>query len=195
MRKLWDALNVFLRGKLIGFGDIGRHFSKICTETFKKMYLNQNDADNGSEKIKSCFFLSIRYRKTSQTQDVKSQSTERSVPKTAQPKRDSAFEQKTRIGHVERSQQVLKAAFLITTKESSRAELKKTFLEHTQRRFGKFLLCSRNKNFLLNIRYHKTSQTQDGKSQSTNRTLRSLAQPKRDSAFEQKTRIVSCREI
>ena len=41
--------------------------------------------------------MSVRYRKTSQTQDVKSQSTERSVRKIAQPKRESAFEQKTRI--------------------------------------------------------------------------------------------------
>ena len=49
------------------------------------------------KKSKTVFFLSIRYRKTSQTQDVKSQSTERSVPKTAQPKRDSAIEHKTRI--------------------------------------------------------------------------------------------------
>ena len=43
-------------------------------------------------------FISIRYPKTSQTQYVKSQSIERSVRgKIAQPKRDSAFEQKTRI--------------------------------------------------------------------------------------------------
>ena len=33
-------------------------------------------------------FLSIRYHKTSQTQDVKSQSTEPSLRKLAQPKRD-----------------------------------------------------------------------------------------------------------
>ena len=43
MRGLWAALNVILRGRLIGFGDIGRHFSKICTETFKKMYIIQNN--------------------------------------------------------------------------------------------------------------------------------------------------------
>ena len=97
MRSLWVALNVILRGRLIGFVDIGRPFSKICTETFKKMYTIQNDEDHVSEKIKSCFFLSVRYRKTSQTQDVKSQSTERSVRKIEQPKRDSAFEPKTRI--------------------------------------------------------------------------------------------------
>ena len=61
------------------------------------MYTNQNDEDHNSENIKSCSFVSIRYRKTSQTQDVKSQSTERSVQNVAQPKRNSAFEQKTRI--------------------------------------------------------------------------------------------------
>ena len=97
MRRLWAALNVTLRGRLIGFGDIGRHFPKICTETFKKMYIIQNNENHFSEKTKSCFFLSIRYRKTSQTQVVKSRITERSVRKRAQPKRDSAFEQKTRI--------------------------------------------------------------------------------------------------
>ena len=57
------------------------------------MHTIRNNEDHVSEKIKSSF-LSIRYRKTSQTQDVKSQSTERSVRKLAQPKRDSAFEQK-----------------------------------------------------------------------------------------------------
>ena len=62
----------------------------------KQLHTKQKDGDRVSEKIKSNF-LSIRYRKTSQTQDVKSQSTERSVRKPAQPKRDSAFEQETRI--------------------------------------------------------------------------------------------------
>ena len=37
-------------------------------------------------------FISIRYPNTSQTQDVKSQSTKRGVRKVAQPERDSAFE-------------------------------------------------------------------------------------------------------
>ena len=97
--------------------------------------------------------------------------------------------------HVERSQQILETASLVPTKESSRAELKKTFLERTQRRFGKFLFCSRNKSVFISIRYHKTSQTQDVKSQSTKRSLRELAHLKRDSAFEQKTRIVPGREI
>ena len=40
---------------------------------------------------------------------------------------------------VERSQEFLKTIFLVTTTEKSRAELKKTILERTQRRFGKFV--------------------------------------------------------
>ena len=56
MRRLWDALNVIWGGRLISFGDIGRQFSKICTETFKKIYTNQNDEDHVSEKSKAVFF-------------------------------------------------------------------------------------------------------------------------------------------
>ena len=67
-------------------------------------------------------------------------------------------------------------------------------MERTQRRFGKFLFCSRIKSC-----FYKYSITQDSsnagcKEQSTKRSLRRLAQPKRDSAFEQKTRIVPSRE-
>ena len=86
MRRLWAGLNVILRGRLIGCSDIGRHFSQICTETFKKMYTIQNDEDQVSEKNQKLFFLSIRYRKTSQTQDVNSQSTESSVRKKSAAK-------------------------------------------------------------------------------------------------------------
>ena len=60
------------------------------------MHTIRNDEDHVSEKIKSSF-LSISYRKTSQTQDVESQSTKRSVRKLAQPERDSAFEQEKPI--------------------------------------------------------------------------------------------------
>ena len=44
---------------------------------------------------------------------------------------------------VERSQEVLKTDFLVTTEATSLPELKKTFLERTQRRFGKLVLCFR----------------------------------------------------
>ena len=95
---------------------------------------------------------------------------------------------------VERSEEVLKTAFLVTTKKTSPPEIKKTFLELTQRRFGSFVFRSRKKGVFLNIRFHKTSQTQDAKSESTKRSLRKLAQPKRDCAFEQKPRNVPSRQ-
>ena len=84
---------------------------------------------------------------------------------------------------VERSEEVLESAFLFTIKKTRPQRLTKTFLERTQRRFGNFLFRSRKKAVLLNIRYHKTSQTQDAKSESTKRSLQKLAQPKRDCAF------------
>ena len=186
MRKLWAALNVNLRGRLVDFGDIRRLFSKICTETFKKMYTIQNNADHVPQKKSKAVFLSIRYRKTSQTQDVKSQSTKRGVGKLAQLKRDSAFEQKTRIVPNQEIWGSFQNSFLVTTEAKSPPDLKKTFLERTQRRFGKFLFCSRNRMFFTSIRYHKTSQTQDGKSQSTNRSLRKPAQAKPNMAVKQK---------
>ena len=58
-----------------------------------------------------------------------------------------------------------------------------------------FCLAQETKAVFICIRYPKTTQTQDVKSQSTKRSLRELAQPKHDSAFEQKTRIVPSREI
>ena len=68
-------------------------------------------------------------------------------------------------------------------------------MQRTQRRFGKFLFCSRNRSCFLSIRYHKTSQTQDAKSESTKRSLRKPAQPKLHYAFEQKTSIFPSRQI
>ena len=56
----------------------------------------------------------------------------------------------------ERSEEVPKTDFLVTTKEKRKAELKRTFLERTQRRFGKFLFCSRNKSC-----FYKYSISQD----------------------------------
>ena len=88
--------------------------------------------------------MSIRYHKTSQTQDVKSQSTEPSLRKLAQPKRASAFEQRTRIvPSRETSGSYQNIFFLVTTKEKSKAELKQTFLERTQRHFGKLVFSFR----------------------------------------------------
>ena len=158
------------------------------------MHTIQNDEDHVSEKIKSCFFLSIRYRKTSQTQDVKSQITERSVRKIAQPKRDSAFEQETRFVLNWRSEGALKTGFLVRTKEKSPQELKKHFWNVHNVVLESFCFAQETKAVFISIRYPKTSQTQELKSEKTKPNLRKLAQPKRDSAFEQKTRIVPKRE-
>ena len=69
----------------------------------------------------------------------------------------------------------------------------KTIAYNTKRRRPRFR--KKSKAVFLSIWYRKTSQTRDVRSQSTERSVRKIAQPKRDSAFEQKTRIVSCREI
>ena len=140
--------------------------------------------------------MSIRYPNTSQTQDVKSQSTKRSVPKIAQPKRDSEFEQKTRIVS---SREIWGNSqnrfFLVTTKEKSPAELKKTIWNILNVVLESFSFAQETKAVFISIRYPETSQTQEVKSENTKPNLRKLAQPKRDSAFDQKTRIVSSREI
>ena len=49
---------------------------------------------------------------------------------------------------VERSEEVLKTAFSVTTKATRPPELKKTFLERTQRRFGKFVWLKKQQLFL-----------------------------------------------
>ena len=67
-------------------------------------------------------------------------------------------------------------------------------MERTQRRFGKFLFCSRIKSCFYKYSIAQDSSNAGCKEQSTKRGLRRLAQPKRDSAFEQKTRIVPSRE-
>ena len=71
-------------------------FQRFVQKPSKKFTQSKKTKTTFPKKSKAVF-LSIRYRKTSQTEDVKSQSTERSVRKLAQPKRDSTFEQETRF--------------------------------------------------------------------------------------------------
>ena len=139
------------------FCKVGVFFSVISPNIFSEG-LHENHQNNCIQykTTKSTFpkkskavFISIRYPKTSPTQDVKSQRTERSVRKIAQSIRDSAFEQKLRLFQVERSEEVLKTAFLVTIKATSPPEVKKSFLERTQRRCGKFLFCSSEKKLFL----------------------------------------------
>ena len=201
-------------------------FGRFVRKSSKQLHTIQNDEDHVSEKIRSCFFLSIRYRKTSQTQDVKSQSTERSVGKTAQQNVTLHLNKKHVLFQVERPQEVLKTYFFSYNqrRKQSRAQtdifgtystsfwkLMFSFWWDCPTYFGRFVrksskqlhtiqndedhLSEKIKScFFLSIRYRKTSQTQDVKSQNTERSVRKIAQPKRDSAFEQKTRIVPSRE-
>ena len=95
--------------------------------------------------------------------------------------------------HVERSQQVLKTAFFYNQRiQPTRAQ--KVIFGTYWRSFWKFTVFVKKKAVFISIRYHKTSQTRDIKSHSTKRSVRKLAQPKRDSAFEQKTCFVPSRE-
>ena len=120
-------------------------FRKVWTKIIKTIAHNtKRRRPRFRKKIKSCSY------KYSVSQDIsnagcKEPKYQRSVRKLAQPKRDSAFEQETRFVSKGRSEEVLKTAFLVTTKATGPPELRKTFLERTQPRFGKFLFCSRNK--------------------------------------------------
>ena len=210
-------------------------FGRFGQKSSKQFHTLQKDEDHVLEKKSKAVFVSIRYRKISQAQDVKSQSTKPSLRKLSQPKRDSANEQKTLIVpkketwgssqnnlfswnqkkqsrtqkdtfgtystsfwkvsvllkkqklffqvfdiirhlkrrikrakvpnlafencrsrnvtlhlnkkhvlfQVERFEEVRKTNFLVTAKETSQAELKKTFLERTKRLFWKFVFSFR----------------------------------------------------
>ena len=81
------------------FGEIAQYFSE-------GLYENQQNDCTQYETTKTTFpkkskavFISIRYRKTSQKEDVKSQSTKRSLRKLAQEKPNTAVEQKQVIFH------------------------------------------------------------------------------------------------
>ena len=138
---------------LIGFGEIGQHFSNICTETFKKNVHNPKRRRPCFQKMKNCFF-NIWFRK-SQTHDLKP-ILKRSFDNQRSPNVTLHLNKKHVLFQVERSQEVHETDFLVTTKETSPAKLKKTFYECTQRRFGKFLFCSRNKSC-----FYKYSISQD----------------------------------
>ena len=138
---------------LIGFGDIGRHFSKICTETFKKNVHNPKQSRGRFKKRKTVLLTIGTVCLKDTTENPLSNAAfdnQRSPNVTLQ------LNKKHVLFQVERSEEVLKTDFLNKTKETSPAELKKTFLERTQRRFGKFLFCSTNKS-----RFYKYSVSQD----------------------------------
>ena len=196
-RHLWNLLNVVLAVSVFPSVKSPKIFRKVWTKIIKTIAHNTKRRRPRFRKKGKAVFVNIRYRKTSQTQDSKSQSTERRVRKIAHPKRDSAFEQKTRIvscGEISANSQ---NSFFIYNQRIKPTRARKDLFGTYSTSLQNFCFClaQEKRAVFISIRYHKTSQTQDVKSQSTNPTLRKLAQPKRDSAFEQKTPIVPSTEI
>ena len=173
-------------------------FRKVCTKIIKTIAHNTKRRRPRFRKKSKAVFLGIRYRKTSQTQDVKSQSTERSARKIAQPKCESAFEQKTRIVSCREISASSQNSFFIYNQRikprRAQKDISGTYSTHNVV-LESFCFAQETKAVFISIRYPKTSQTQDLKSQSTERSARKIAQPKCESAFEHKTRIVSSRKI
>ena len=93
----WNVLNIVLESWCFSFGEIAQNFSEGLYENHQNNCTQYKTTKTTSPRMSKAVFISIPYRKTSQTQDVKSQSTKRSLREIAQPKRDSAFEQKTLI--------------------------------------------------------------------------------------------------
>ena len=163
-----------------------RHFWNVLNVFLESFYFAQET---------KAVFINIRYHKTSQTQDVKSQSTKPNFRKMAQPKCDSAFEQKTRIVSSREIWGSFQNRCCSYNQKIKPSRAQKDIFGTYSTSFRKSsVLLKKQKLFFICIRFHKTSQTQVVKSQSTECSVRKIAQPKLDSAFEQKTRIVPNRE-
>ena len=93
----WNVLNVILESWCFPFSEIAHYFSDGLYENHQNNCIQNKMTKTTFPKISKAAFISIRYHKTSQTQDVKNQSTKHSLRKIAQPKRVSAFEQRTCI--------------------------------------------------------------------------------------------------
>ena len=92
-KQFWNVLNVVLESLCLPFGEIAQYFSDRLYENHQNNCTQYKTTTTFPKETKAVF-LSIRYRKTSQTQDVKSQSTKRSLRKLAQAKPNTAVEQK-----------------------------------------------------------------------------------------------------
>ena len=131
-------------------------FRKVWTKTIKTIAHNTKQRRPRFRKKSKAVFISIRYRKTSQTQDVKSQSTKRSVRKLVQPKLDSAFEKETRFVSSAEICGSSQNIFFSYNQSNKPTRAQKKFLERTQGRFGNFPFSSRRKSC-----FYKYSVSQD----------------------------------
>ena len=129
---------------LVTLADI---FQRFVPKPSKRMYTIQNDEDHVSKKWRAVFLtIGTVYLKYT-TQNPLSKAA---FDNQRSPNMTLHLNKKHVLFQVERSEEVLKTNLLATTKEKRRAELKRTFLERTQRRFRKVLFCSRNKSCFYN---------------------------------------------
>ena len=190
-------------------------FQRFVQKPSKGMYTIQNDEDHVSKKRTTVFFNN--WYSISQIHDLKP-IIKRSLRQPAQPKRDSAFEQNTRIVSSRGIWGSSQNRFFSYNqrKKPSRAQkdnfgtysasfwkvcvfrsvnspncfrkvwtkIVKTIAHNTKWRRPRFR--KKSKAVFISIRYRKTSQTQDVKSQSNKHSLWKLAQAKPNTAVEQK---------
>ena len=115
-------------------------FQRFVEKPSKRMYTVPNDKDHVSKKWRTAFLTvgTVYLKHTTQNPLSNAASdNQRSPNMTLHLNKKHVFFQ------IEKSQEVLKTIFVVTTKENSRAELKQTILERTQRRFGKFVFSFR----------------------------------------------------
>ena len=129
---------------------------KVCTKIIKTLAYNTKRGRPRFRKKSKAVFTSIRYRKTSQTQDVKSQSTERRGRRTAQPNCDSAFEQKACVVSLWEISVISQNSFFSYNRNIEPSRAQKDISGRYLMSFWKFLFCSRNKSC-----FNKYSISQD----------------------------------
>ena len=95
----WNVINVVLESWCFLFGEIAQKFSEGLYENHQNNCTQYKTTKTTLSKKSKAVFISIRYRKTSQTQDVKSQSSKRSLRKIAQTKPNTPVEQKLVLIH------------------------------------------------------------------------------------------------
>ena len=128
-------------------------FQRFVQKPSKRMYTIQNDEDHVSKKWRTVFLtfgtVYLKYTTWNPLSNA-------AFDNQRSPNVTLHLNKKHVLFQVERSEEVLKTAFSNTTEATCPPQLKKTFLERTQHRLGKFLFCSRNKSC-----FYKYSITQD----------------------------------
>ena len=120
-------------------------FQRFVQKASQRMYTIQNDEDYVSKKRRTVFLTIVTVYLKYTTWNPLSNAA---FDNQRSPNVTLHLNKKHVLFQVERSEEVLKTGFLFTTKATSPPELKKTFLERIQRRFGKFVLLKKQELFL-----------------------------------------------